>query len=355
VPKLIAVDLFAGCGGATLGLKLAGFRVAGAVEIDPLAVETYQANHREVRVWQRDIRSLAAARLMSELKLARGQLDLLAGCPPCEGFSSLRTLNGRMRVRDSRNDLVFDFLRFVRVLKPKAVMLENVPALAKNKRFSVLLKALRDLGYAFDYRVLNAADYAVPQRRRRLILLASLCGPVRFAAPARRRRTVMDAIGKMPDPRESADVLHNLKEARSDRVRALISRVPKDGGSRTDLGARFQLSCHRKCDGFKDVYGRLAWDDVACTITSGCFNPSKGRFLHPVENRTLTLREAALLQSFPKSYFFSLNRGKSAVASLIGNALPPEFVRRHASVVHRSLRSRPPHSCQTSGICYSKV
>jgi DNA (cytosine-5)-methyltransferase 1 len=122
-----------------------------------------------------------------------------------------------------------------------------------------------------------------------------------------------------------------VSEKRSDKVKEIIRLIPKNGGSRLDLGAENQLKCHQKCDGFKDIYGRMAWDDVAPTITGGCFNPSKGRFLHPTKNRTVTLREAALLQTFPTTYFFSLRRGKSSAAQMIGNALPPEFIRRHAT------------------------
>ena len=129
-----------------------------------------------------------------------------------------------------------------------------------------------------------------------------------------------------------------MKERRSDRIRRLIRSIPKDGGSRSALPAAQQLKCHQSTDGFKDVYGRMAWGDVAPTITSGCTNPSKGRFLHPEQDRAITAREAALLQGFPKSYEFSLKRGKSGVAEMIGNALPPEFVRRHARTIARGLR-----------------
>lgn len=113
--------------------------------------------------------------------------------------------------------------------------------------------------------------------------------------------------------------------------------IPRNGGSRLDLGFKKQLPCHRRCDGFKDIYGRMKWGEVAPTITTGCFNPSKGRFLHPRANRAITLREAAILQSFPKRYRFDMSEGKCAVASMIGNALPPEFVRRHALMVRRHL------------------
>ena len=105
-----------------------------------------------------------------------------------------------------------------------------------------------------------------------------------------------------------------------------------------DLGENWKLKCHRKCDGFRDVYGRMKWDDVAPTITGGCCNPSKGRFLHPTKNRAITLREAALLQSFPVDYYFSLERGKHHAAQLIGNALPPEFIRRHAAQIAKVLK-----------------
>jgi len=332
-----AIDLFCGCGGLTLGLKQAGFEVIGAVDNDHLAVETYKANHNEVEVWEKDIKSLTVEEVMKKLGLKKGELDLLAGCPPCQGFSTMRTLNGGKRIRDSRNKLIEDFQRFVEELLPKAVMMENVPGLRKNKRFKSLCRILKKLGYKVNHDVLNSADYAVPQRRRRLILLAGRDGEIGFAKKARCKRTVFDAIGVLQPSGESGDKLHDLTERRSKKVVELIKKIPKDGGSRKDLGKRRQLKCHKKCDGFKDVYGRMAWDKVAPTITSGCTNPSKGRFLHPEEDRAITLREAALIQSFPKWYHFNVNVGKGRLAELIGNALPPEFIRRHACVTLKFL------------------
>jgi len=335
-----AIDLFCGCGGLTLGLKQAGFEVIGAVDNDSLAVETYKVNHPEVHVWERDIQGLTVGWVKRKLGLRKGELDLLAGCPPCQGFSMMRTLNGGYEIYDERNDLIFEFLRFVRELAPKAVMMENVPGLQKDRRFKKLCKELESEGYIVNEDVLDAADYSVPQRRRRLILLAGLNGEIGFAQKARCKRTVFDAIGGLSLAGKSGDELHDLQESRSKRVKRLIKRIPKDGGSRKDLGKRRQLKCHKKCDGFKDVYGRIAWDKPAPTITSGCTNPSKGRFLHPVENRAITLREAALLQSFPRSYRFNIDASKGAVAELIGNALPPEFVRRHAFKTAQYLRER---------------
>lgn len=327
-----AIDLFSGCGGLTLGLKQAGFQVIGAVEIDPLATETYRENHKRVLIWEKDISKISVAEVMVLLKLKRGQLDLLAGCPPCQGFSTITTLNGRIG-KDKRNDLVFQFLRFVRVLQPKAVMMENVPKLVKNHRFKKLRAELKKMGYEITYSVLNAAQYGVPQRRKRLILVAGHQAKIPFGKPFYRVRTVREAFKKLGKRRAKKDVLHNLSEQRSAKVKALIQRIPHDGGSRLDLGEECQLDCHQRCDGFTDVYGRMAWNEVSPTITGGCFNPSKGRFLHPTKNRAISMREAALLQSFPPDYFFSIKRGKSSVAQMIGNALPPEFIRRHARSV----------------------
>lgn len=331
--SLLAIDLFSGCGGLTLGLKQAGFKVVGAVEKEPLAVETYESNHGEVHMWDTDIKDVSVLEVKNHLGLGKGDLDLLAGCPPCEGFSSMRTLNGSKTVEDERNDLIFEFLRFVEGLRPKAIMMENVPALFKDERLVLFRRKLRILGYRDTCDVLNAADFGVPQRRRRMVLLAGLHGDVEFAAPVALRRNVLRTISSLPGAGESGDPLHDLPEKRSPKILNLIRSVPKDGGSRRDLGPDQQLVCHTKSDGFKDVYGRMKWNDVAPTITGGCVNPSKGRFLHPAEDRSITLREAALLQSFPRNYKISLRRGKMPAAELIGNALPPEFVRRHGESV----------------------
>lgn len=327
---LLAIDLFSGLGGLTLGLKRAGFRVIGAVESDALAVESYQLNHKGTRVWPVDIRLVDPQVVMDELGLESGRLDLLAACPPCQGFSSIRTLNRQLPVADDRNDLLLAVLPFVRALRPKTMMMENVPGLAKDERFRTFRECLKSLGYKLKIGILNAADYGVPQRRRRLILLASSLGSIEYAAKAARRHTVRYTIARMPRPGTSGDAAHDLKESRSERILRLIRRVPKDGGGRSDLGSEDQLRCHRRIDGFRDVYGRMSWGDVAPTITGGCINPSKGRFLHPHEDRAITLREAALLQSFPLGYQISLRQGKYAAAKMIGNALPPRFIEYQA-------------------------
>lgn len=338
VGKPTAIDLFCGCGGLTVGLKKAGFRVLGAVDVDPLSIETYKANHRSVKVWEMDIRKLDPTELFKKLHLKKGELDLLAGCPPCQGFSTMRTLNGAVIVEDPRNDLLLEFQRFVEALLPRAVMLENVPGLADDERFTVFLKRMKTLGYIGEPTILNAADYGVPQRRRRLIYLGGLGVHIPFAVPVTKRQTVRKSIGNLLKAGKSGDPVHDIPEQRTEKIRKLIKRIPKDGGSRTDLPSEEQLECHKKCNGFKDVYGRMAWNDLAPTITSGCFNPSKGRFLHPEEDRAITMREAAILQGFPRRYRFPITGGKSALALMIGNALPPPFIAAHGKSIRQVLQ-----------------
>ncbi|MCY3792693.1 MAG: DNA cytosine methyltransferase [Gemmatimonadetes bacterium] len=333
----VAIDLFSGCGGLTEGLKMAGFRVLAAIDVDLFAIQTYRANHREVAVWKRDVRRVEPARLLRRFGLRKGQLDLVAGCPPCQGFSTLRTRNGSSPVNDPRNDLLLEFQRFVEELLPRAVMMENVPPLVRDRRFGGFTQKLRQLGYVGHHSVLDAADYGVPQRRRRLIYLAGYCAAIPFATEITDRRTVQDALGQLPKAGSSGDAVHDLPERRSAKVMRIIRSIPKDGGSRVDLPEELQLPCHKRCDGFADVYGRMAWRSVAPTITSGCFNPSKGRFLHPEEDRAITMREAALLQGFPQRYKFTSLAGKEALAGMIGNALPPPFVAAHADSIRRFL------------------
>lgn len=336
-----AIDLFSGAGGLTLGLRKAGFRVLAGVEIDPLCAETYRLNHPRVKLVAGDIRGVDPADLMASIGLRRGELDLLAGCPPCQGFSSIRTRR-HGTVADDRNDLLFEFIRFVDILRPKAVLMENVPGLRDDARFDRLLNRLRRRGYHVSVSVADAADFGVPQRRRRLVLTAGLGRRLPSPQATTRRTTVRQTIGLLPAPGSSGDELHDVSEHRSARIRKLISSVPPDGGSRSDLGADDVLACHQRTRGFYDVYGRMAWGEVSPTITGGCVNPSKGRFLHPDQNRAITLREAALLQAFPKRYRFSLSRGKYAAAAMIGNALPPEFVRRHALAIAGALAEGTP-------------
>lgn len=330
-----AIDLFCGVGGLTVGLKAAGFDVIAGVEIDGLAVEGYVKNHPDVWVWHEDISHVEPNEILDKIGLKVGEVGLLAGCPPCEGFSRIRSRNGKRKIEDDRNNLIFEFQRFVDDLRPRTVMLENVPGLAVDHRFKEFCEHLTSLGYHLVYGIKNAADYGVPQRRKRLILLGSLFERPEFPPPDHKRTTVYDAIGDLPKAGTSGDPLHDIMMRNSARIMKLIQMIPPDGGSRRDLPEELQLECHRRIDGFKDVYGRMKWRDVAPTITGGCANPSKGRFLHPVEHRVISLREAALLQTFPPDYYIPLRRGRYAAAELIGNALPPVMISRFAEVAYK--------------------
>jgi len=325
-----AFDCFAGCGGMSQGFRDAGFKVLGAIELDTDAARVYSINHPAAVIWNEDIRQISASQIKRKLGIKKGELDLLGGCPPCQGFSTLRTYNGKRRIHDTQNNLIYEFERLVCDLLPKHVMLENVPGLFRNNRMARFLATLEAKGYQTTADVLDVAKYGVPQRRRRLIVLASRLSRVNFAQSDRRTKTVRDAIGHMPSPGNTGDAIHDIPENRSPLVRARIRKIPADGGSRASLPPNLRLKCHERSDGFKDVYGRMSWDEPAPTITTGCFNPSKGRYLHPVEHRAITMREAALLQSFPQSYLFPVDLGKVKLATMIGNALPPQFIKKHA-------------------------
>jgi DNA (cytosine-5)-methyltransferase 1 len=330
------VDLFSGAGGLTEGLKQAGFEVRFAVDNDELACDTYSLNHPDVDLHRGSIRSLDPKQLLKRLGLDPGELDVLAACPPCQGFSTIRTRNGSVAA-DDRNELLFEVIRFARVIRPKSVMLENVPGLARDRRFVTFRKRLAGLGYKSRWQLVDAADFGVPQRRIRLILMATLTGRPRLAPRARTRRDVRSAIGHLGEAGSSGDRIHDLPQRRSEVVRRRISAIPIDGGSRSSLPPDLELACHIRTNGFRDVYGRMSWADVAPTLTTGCYNPSKGRFLHPVANRAISMREASLLQTFPPGYRFPDDIGHTALARLIGNALPPEFIRRHARSLRRAL------------------
>ena len=329
----VAIDLFCGCGGMTVGLKRAGFRVAVGVDIDTPALSSYQRNHPDVALVNADIRSVSGRSILANARMKKGELALLAGCPPCQGFSRMRRLNRARASRDSRNSLLLEYVRLVDELRPQMFLLENVPGLAKYYQFQDAVSTLASLGYTTAVTILDAADYGVPQHRKRLLLVGAKDFAPRIAGPSAKRRTVADAIRSLPPPGRSGDPIHDLRSKHSDLVRARIRSVPRNGGSRATAKAFAALSCHRRNLGFKDVYGRLGWQRLAGTITSGCINPSKGRFLHPTQNRALSLREAALLQGFPRKYSFDLAWGRGAVACQIGNAIPPDLITRHARLL----------------------
>jgi len=335
---LNAIDLFAGCGGLTQGLRQAGFSVKAAVELDANAARVYRANHARTKMVERTIREVQGEELVSAIP--SGVCHLLAGCPPCQGFSSLRRLNRKRSVRDERNDLVLDFLRLVEEVQPLTVMMENVPGLTDYYLFKRLTRHLVELGYYLDYKVLNVKDFGIPQSRKRLVLMGSRVGEVELSEKPLRPRSVRQAIGSLEPAHTSADPCHNVERHHSPEVLERIQLTPTNGGSWRDLPEEMWLACHKKKGaGFHDVYGRMKWDDVAPTITGGCLNPSKGRFIHPVADRAITPREASLLQSFPKGYRFLMDISLDQLARQIGNALPPKFSQYHGRYLKAHLNA----------------
>lgn len=322
--KYNSVDLFAGCGGLTEGMRRAGFSTKVAIELESEPARVFRLNHADTSVIQQDIRTIDIATIKEQLN---GEpLHLLAGCPPCQGFSSVRKLNKKASVRDPRNQLVAEYFRFVDELRPITLMMENVPGLADYYLFKKIVRQLRVLGYSIDIKVVNVKDYGVPQSRRRLVMVGSLLGEITVAEGLEKTTTVRSAIGHLPTPAETSDPLHQIVANHSEAIRRRISLTPKNGGSRKDLPPEYTLECHKDVKiGFNDVYGRLRWDTISTTITGGCLNPSKGRFLHPEQDRAITPREAALLQSFPEEYKFPTDMRKQSLALMIGNALPPAF------------------------------
>lgn len=333
-----AIDLFSGVGGLSEGLRQAGFKTKYAFEIDEVASRSYSINHKEVKVITKDIRKVD----MNEIKasLQDEKIHLLAGCPPCQGFSTIRRLNKPNPVADERNDLIDEYVRFIKELNPFTFMMENVPGLALSPNFEEAVKELKAIGYIVNYKTVNVKDYGVPQNRKRLVMIGSRLGPIDIAKASNKKVTVRDKIGGLPHPENSSDELHKIFPKHTKRIQDLIRDIPHDGGSRKDLGESRQLECHKKPNvGFNDVYGRLRWDDYSTTITGGCLNPSKGRFLHPDQDRCISAREAALLQSFPKNYKFPTDVPISKIALMIGNALPPQFCKIQAQNIRKHLNS----------------
>ncbi|RNC64469.1 DNA cytosine methyltransferase [Proteiniphilum sp. X52] len=323
--KLLSIDLFSGVGGLSEGLRQAGFDTKLAFEIDELASKAYSINHKKVKVITKDIRDVDIAEVRKLLN--NKTIHLLAGCPPCQGFSSIRRLNRAEPVEDERNSLINEYVSFIEGLMPYTFMMENVPGLSLSPDFHKAIKELKKIGYEhIVYKVVNVKDYGVPQNRKRLVMVGSRLGPIQIAKPINKKVTVREKIANLPKPEESSDYFHKIFPKHTHRIQELIRDIPHDGGSRKDLGASRQLKCHQKENvGFNDVYGRLRWDDYSTTITGGCLNPSKGRFLHPEQDRCISAREASLLQSFPIDYKFPSDAPISKIALMIGNALPPEF------------------------------
>ncbi len=356
--QLTAIDLFSGAGGLTVGLKRAGFRVVAAVEVDEEIAATYRKNHPEVKLIVKDIRKVTGKEILKLTGLKK--IDLVAGCPPCQGFSKLTDKHHR---DDARNQLVVEMARLVEELRPTACMMENVPGLAQ-RGLSLLGKfedKARSLGYLINRGVLQMADYGVPQSRRRLVLLAGKGFEIPLPNPTHARVVDVDSDSNMKPWVKLREVIRNqpapvlLSVAKRNGgpkkfgwnvVRDLqpISlkrlRAAKAGASRLDLPKDLRPDCHKNSTGFENTYGRMRWSDVAPTMTSRCTTPSSGRFGHPRANRTISVREAALIQTFPKTYKLETDKVETA-CELIGNALPCTFAAAVSLHCKKVIESQP--------------
>lgn len=336
--KLTAIDLFSGAGGLSFGLELAGFDVRLAVDWDKNSILTHGRNMSAPAIVA-DLSELSGAQILAMAGL--DDLDLLAGGPPCQGFSVQR----RGDATDERNKLVFEYLRLVDEIRPRAFIMENVAAIAGPRgRFFLnsIMTAATELGYSVKAEVLDAANFGVPQHRKRLFLAGVRSGEaIEFPHPTHGPSswvTVRDAFKGLPDPfddPEGASAFHNHERDNiSPKNRERISYVP-EGGGREDIPEELRLPCHRvsvATAGHRGVYGRLWWDRPSGTITTKCNSFTRGRFAHPVQPRNITMREAARLQGFPDEFIFVGD--KVSVAHQIGNAVPPALAAAVANAVY---------------------
>jgi DNA (cytosine-5)-methyltransferase 1 len=322
-----AADLFAGAGGSTEGLRRGGYRVLGAIEFDPDCAKTYRANHKGIALVEKDIEDVSPSEFMAKLGVEAGKLDLLNACPPCQGFSSL----GATDEDDSRNDLVSTVLAFISEIRPRAFIVENVTGLARDRRMKALLAAARSFGYGVKTYRVNATDFGVTQNRRRLIAVGVMgvdqeklpehpaeLLPVSFNREPERITKVLAQAGPL---HRTIDALHRGRTP-TPEVAERIRLIPKNGG-RFDLPESHQLECHKSLGSKRSAaasYGRMRLDEPAPTLTTRCTTPACGRFVHPTRHRGITLREAALIQTFPQRYRFE--GSYQSIEAQIGNAVP---------------------------------
>lgn len=320
-----AVDLFCGVGGLAHGLSRGGVEVIAGYDLDPACKYAFEANNKATFV-EKDVAELTASEIVD--RLGDGAITLVAGCAPCQPFSTY-SRTGRTGGGSAEWGLVASFGRLVQDVQPDLVTMENVPALENHPVFAEFVQALS--GYAVRYRVIQCATIGVPQTRKRLVLVASKLGSVAPSLdwPDEETVTVREAISTLPAIRAGEgtkdDPLHlacRLSDVNLRRIRA-----SRPGGTWRDWPADLRAACHRKITGdtFPAVYGRMEWDEPAPTMTTQCFGYGNGRFGHPEQDRAITLREAAILQTFPSDYRFvnKCERVKfSQLGRLIGNAVP---------------------------------
>lgn len=343
----IAIDLFCGAGGLSLGLEDSDIDVALGVEINSKAANTYRNNHSGT-VIEDDVRNITGEHILEEIGLGEGELFMLAGCPPCQTFSSLQRDDV---TNDDRNNLIFEYTRLILEIKPLFILMENVPGLKNGRGRHIFEEACSRLydNYEIVSDVLNCADYGVPQSRKRLVLhgvrrdiynlLLQNDNNFRFSLPNATHaqnpngqqiawitagevlQGLPEVIAGEPAPEEYPNhETNSLSDTNIERIRY----IRQHGGSRDCLPERLRLSCHKKKNvGYSGVYGIIDPHKPAPTMTGGCICYTKGRFGHPTQDRAITVREAARFQSFPDDYIFEGSRGDTALQ--VGNAVPPRL------------------------------
>lgn len=344
--KVKAIDLFCGAGGVTRGLLDAGIDVIAGYDIDTNLKKAYEENNlrsngKKVQYFNKKIEELKRSDIykLVESKTARkkkGEKFLLAGCAPCQPFS-LKNKN-RHNYTDHRRTLITYFADLVKKTKPDFVFMENVAGLAKLEpdNFKYFTDILEEEGFYWKAEVKNAKNYGVPQNRRRFVLLASKEKEIiipngDYDGISKSYKTVGDAIKSLPRLKvgsESKKVINHKCANLSELNKVRINETKKNGGSRTDWRAELWLKCHLNEDGtpknvHKDTYGRMAWDKPAPTLTTKFNSITTGRYGHPTQDRAISLKEGALLQSFPDNYIFY--GSMQNIARQVGNAVPPKM------------------------------
>ena len=329
--KFVAIDLFCGVGGLTHGLQKAGIDVRVGIDNDNTCKFAYEKNNRSKFI-EKDIKDIKGKDLKHYYKGA--DVKVLVGCAPCQTFSthSIKIKKNKDLESDTRWGLLTEFSRLVSELQPDIVSMENVPLLEKENVFKNFKKVLSDMGYLVNYRIVDCSKYGMPQKRRRLVLLASRIGMVEVPEPTNKKKTVKDVIGHLPRisqgkacKRDSLHVASKLTPINIERI-----KCSKAGGTWRDWPKKLRVNCHKKNSGstYSSVYGRMGWDKPSPTITTQFNRYGTGRFGHPTQNRALTLREGAMLQTFPKKYKFFKDiddTSKVKIGIHIGNAVPVEL------------------------------
>lgn len=334
------VDLFCGAGGLSQGFLLEGFAVAGGIDLDPDCKFPYEANNRASFI-DKDVRDVSGADVMA--MYTDDSPRILAGCAPCQPFSSYT--QGRCPSNDEKWGLLYAFRRLVVETKPDIVTMENVVRIQVHEVFRDFIDSLNLLGYHVSVAEVFCPNYGIPQTRKRLVVLASLRAPINLIPPTHSTNTyvtVRDTISGLPPlsagQTDEMDDLHRASRLSVVNLKRIRASVP--GGTWRDWDPTLRAKCHCRESGesYRDVYGRMEWDRPSPTITTECFGYGNGRFGHPVQDRAISLREAALLQTFPPDYLF-VEPGKrvetSTVGRLIGNAVPVGLAR----VIARSIRN----------------